>query len=658
MASVTTWTRLELGCRRDDWNESLRARLHDPAWMLARQWQTAEFAGEDAGSPVAAEIVYRTRRLDRMKRGAENVRALGDDQPLEAEIEREALPMTRRLAARLGLIFEAALGGRADLRSAFRQALPLRWQGSEQDQASDRAVGFMAAVSGRLTNGDALLAGLRQNQSAAQVYAATAVGAANPLPAGADATVNGAGDALRAAADRLYPPSGAPPAWIDARQEYQFRVAAPDAGREIVLEAQEYYEGRLDWHAFTVDRAPGVALDPAPGGRAQPAITSRAFIPSLIRFPGRPNERWWRFEDGRVNLAALDVQRTDLAHVIASEFALVYANDWFELPLELPVGTLTSVDSLRVRDSFGGEVNVPAGVDAGWAMFVLGGRAAPVDALTVGERFLFLPPALTHGLESPALEDVRLLRDEMANMAWAVEAVVQDEIGLPLSGYDLATASDRRVRERARRVAQEAVRTWQPLANAIGEARKRLTEARGTNQEAARQAALQAALDAEVAPRQARDQAIAQYERLGGDVRDLAGLSQEDTDGVIVPTYRLLTEVPRNWIPLVPRAIAGGGGQTMLRRGAVPLLRGAADGAVPQRIRARGVLLRPDVRPFHVFEEEIPRTGVHVTRTAQYARWLDGRSHLWIGRQKASGRGEGWSGLKFDSVEDAVRREP
>src|SRR5204863_9092041 len=89
MSSVTTWTRLELGCRRDDWNESLRARLHDPAWMLARQWQTAEFVGEDAGSPIAAEIVYRTRRLDRMKRGAEGIQNIGADRPLEVEIERE-----------------------------------------------------------------------------------------------------------------------------------------------------------------------------------------------------------------------------------------------------------------------------------------------------------------------------------------------------------------------------------------------------------------------------------------------------------------------------------------------------------------------------------------------------------------------------------------
>lgn len=94
----------------------------------------------------------------------------------------------------------------------------------------------------------------------------------------------------------------------------------------------------------------------------------------------------------------------------------------------------------------------------------------------------------------------------------------------------------------------------------------------------------------------------------------------------------------------------------MLRRGAMPDLRGAAEGAMPQRIRARGVLLRPDVRPFHIFEEEIPRVGAHVMRTAQYARWLNGTSHFWLGRRKTSGRGEGWSGLRCDRVEDVIQR--
>jgi hypothetical protein len=51
-----------------------------------------------------------------------------------------------------------------------------------------------------------------------------------------------------------------------------------------------------------------------------------------------------------------------------------------------------------------------------------------------------------------------------------------------------------------------------------------------------------------------------------------------------------------------------------------------------------------------MFEEEIPREGARVTRAFQYARWFNGVPLLWIGRRKQPGRGEGSSGLKFDTA--------
>ncbi len=42
---------------------------------------------------------------------------------------------------------------------------------------------------------------------------------------------------------------------------------------------------------------------------------------------------------------------------------------------------------------------------------------------------LFLPPTLGTSLHGPDLEEVLLLRDEMANMAWAVERVVEGPLG-------------------------------------------------------------------------------------------------------------------------------------------------------------------------------------------------------------------------------------
>ena len=67
MPSITTWTRLEPETRPSGqgYDTAIRdrllsvgaqARVHDPLWLLGRQWQLGEFQGEDAGSPIQAEI--------------------------------------------------------------------------------------------------------------------------------------------------------------------------------------------------------------------------------------------------------------------------------------------------------------------------------------------------------------------------------------------------------------------------------------------------------------------------------------------------------------------------------------------------------------------------------------------------------------------------
>ncbi len=41
------------------------ARLGDPLWMLGRQWQLGELLGEDAGSPVGADLDAETATISR-----------------------------------------------------------------------------------------------------------------------------------------------------------------------------------------------------------------------------------------------------------------------------------------------------------------------------------------------------------------------------------------------------------------------------------------------------------------------------------------------------------------------------------------------------------------------------------------------------------------
>jgi hypothetical protein len=52
--TVPLYFRLEPG--RADTEEGLRARVADPVWFLARQWQLGELQGEDASSPVVVSV--------------------------------------------------------------------------------------------------------------------------------------------------------------------------------------------------------------------------------------------------------------------------------------------------------------------------------------------------------------------------------------------------------------------------------------------------------------------------------------------------------------------------------------------------------------------------------------------------------------------------
>ena len=70
MPSITSWMRLEPRSRNPEMNTSLQARIYDPLWLLARQWQLGEFQGEDNGSPVIASWRAETARLTRYFSGA------------------------------------------------------------------------------------------------------------------------------------------------------------------------------------------------------------------------------------------------------------------------------------------------------------------------------------------------------------------------------------------------------------------------------------------------------------------------------------------------------------------------------------------------------------------------------------------------------------
>ena len=50
------WIRLHPQSVDDTLAVSVQARIHDPLWLLGRQWQLGEFEGEDAGTPLTVKL--------------------------------------------------------------------------------------------------------------------------------------------------------------------------------------------------------------------------------------------------------------------------------------------------------------------------------------------------------------------------------------------------------------------------------------------------------------------------------------------------------------------------------------------------------------------------------------------------------------------------
>ena len=109
--------------------------------------------------------------------------------------------------------------------------------------------------------------------------------------------------------------------------------------------------------------------------------------------------------------------------------------------------------------------------------------------------------------------------------------------------------------------------------------------------------------------------------------------------------YLLGTTVPENWIPFLPAHKGGSVQDIHFQRAMMPKL-GSTD-----VIKPKGVLLTEEKSPYFINEEEIPYAGTILRRSYQRARWYNGKTYLWIGRYRETGRGQGNSKLRFDQIE-------
>ena len=413
-----TW-RIEPSPRSAGLAEGLAARVHDPLWFLARQWQLGEFQGKDAGTPALVQVRGQSSAVNAW-RGAQQTGWASLDsaaQPLDAlvEAEDEAAPSLReRIEA--GAQFQALLAAASLGRYGPDFAAACPFPPADLADPAFAADPLMAALARRVPDGMAL-APVAAALAAAQPGAV----AIDPADAAGAAAVATAWLAWYSAEIAATPGAGTAATWQDHRLEYGFALASGAVGG-VVLAADAYYGDGLDWYDLDID-----ATAPAPAGPAPLAVQCRA-VPAPVRYGGMPLPRFWAMEDAASDLGAVDASAADLGRLLLVEFATVYGNDWFVLPVKLPTGSLTLLDSVVVADVFGRNLLLARAGDGDpqWNLFSLAtadGSAHPA------QRGLLLPPGAGAVAESAPVESVLFLRDDMADLAWGVEARVEDNLG-------------------------------------------------------------------------------------------------------------------------------------------------------------------------------------------------------------------------------------
>jgi hypothetical protein len=611
--SITGVTRLETQPTAVNLKAGLQAQLADPLWMLSRQWQFNEFQGEDAGTPLRVAFSINGTEVDAFRSGK-----LGDapwqtlsdgDAPIETRVEAEAAwSVHPRLRGEAGL--HAMRMASPVVRAALLAAYPISFA--------------------PIADPDADQAGLMWTTLFAQrtVDAALLANDVRPL-LNNDGTLNGVPAALALPADEVDACKAMLQrwiAWLDAavyegntadaahtswqtdRMEYAFALKAGT----VQLSADEYTDGHLDWDDFEAGPLEG---DPQAG--AQPITQTFAVAtrhPSPVRYPGMPAERYWEFEDGNVNFAGAEAGITDFLRMSVTEFALTFGNDWFVVPIRLPVGWLYQVATFAITDSFG-LVTTPLPIrdDDGalWTMYSL--TADPRLQGTLHDTML-LADSLDGVQEGAVLEETHLARDEMANLAWAIEKKVQGVSGEPI---------DRDLEARSLAFQQRIAFDQQPDSPQLVYRLATPVPANWIPLLPIRQVPLD--FNAPLTIELIRAGMKRFYPEL-----DAIGTGVVDAD--YTAFLATLDDQP-NFI--TPQEIG--------------------DGLRSYTFYPRGYMLRDDPTvPMAdsdtrvIAEEEVPRIGATLRRKFQYARSSDGRTWLWVGRSKTAGRGEADSKLQYD----------
>ncbi len=428
--SITAFNRLIPNPVSIDYERNLRAEVHDPLWLLSRQWQMGEFTGEDAGSPAFA-------RVESSETQATNLRldpSLAAEEydykqtPLEVVVEREAVQINVHIRIQAGFYFQKLMKMRnlAQHLPLFLENYPLPML--DMPVWDTIAQNLLMGTRGQIADGFLITEDLKnQNRLENWIRSKPAL---TPSVSALMSLVQDLNKWLK----RTYPSvvdtteAAKPKAWKQEQLEYGFNFEMRDTtkNKTVQLKSDNYTDGQLDWQDFTWS---GESILP------NAKVKAETFIPTAVRYQGMPRPRYWEMEEGRINFGQISTAPNNVLSMAFAEFGLAYSNDWFWIPMPLKIHTLCRINGLVVTNVFGDKTTYlpqPTTVTDPLSIFSLY-QIFDTDKNTT-QPILYLPPTISKVQEAEPLERIYFLRDELSNLAWAVETIAPSsaQIGIEM----------------------------------------------------------------------------------------------------------------------------------------------------------------------------------------------------------------------------------
>ncbi len=608
---LRVWNRLEPRARQPDFSRVLRAEVYDGLWMLARQWQFGEFHGEDTGSAIFARLAMESARINAVAGAEGDFSAYDDSLPIETRVEQKSGPddwnsriqlgrQWLRILDHFGSAFNLDGGAPAYESSAWRnlflERFPLRAPSIAGTTPADLLTKARLEANPRL----------RQHLRVASGRLVDGLALLEALPSGSI---------------------------VWSALPVSLRNGVDNAHRVLLLDALESLREfhRSNWSAPETET----------GDTWQDAQLEYRFSAQVPRPGGKQLELSAdEYHGGNIDWHSFDLGPEVSASGAPPEEAEVNKQVFTVIPTPAEFSGQPQARYWEFEDG---------AVDLGNL------RADSTDlarilvtefALVYGNNWFVIPCPQAVGtlaeIKGIVVEDVfgqrTLVQSATRNAShdwtrWDMfslgrhidnpEGTLGSHLLIPPGVPQIASAES-----------QESVRLVRDeMANTVWAVEMRVPDGLGRSHDGHDFARRFSAVLDRVEPPTAAGEPLA-----GSEL-----------------SYQLANSVPENWIPFLPVHKPGEDRAIRLQRASMP--RFFQETVRPVR-PLTGILrpgLAPDnsqTAPYFVHEEEVPRAGVRVDGGYRRARWYDGATFVWYAHSKRSGRGEGGSGLRFDTLDE------